>query len=73
MATPTMVQHLRTTNDTNGNPRRIYLLMTAEGTVTRAIDEGYGNPPSEYGILVQLPSVNITPAEYRRTLKRWGN
>ncbi len=74
-----LVQHICTTNDTNGNPRRLWLVITNEGTV--ALDEGYegGNVYIRYlkehwsyldcSVPLHLPTIEVKPAEYKRLLK----
>lgn len=60
--------HLKTKNDTNGNPRRIYLVCSPHGPVA-AVDEGY----SGVGALREAGfdpcpvvwDIEVTPGEYR--------
>jgi len=65
----THYQHLNAGNDTNGNPRRVFVLYDAQGDIVRTIDEGYRGTPSECRGLVQLPGFGIKPAEYRALLR----
>ena len=67
---PKFVQHLAADNDSNGNPRRVWAVYGDRGEIVTAIDEGYGNLPSEFLDLPQLPTIHITPAEYREWLDR---
>ncbi len=63
-----IVQHLRAKNDTNGNPRRIWALYDVESVnrvSSQYYDEGYRGKPEECRNLPEIPSVAITPAEYR--------
>jgi hypothetical protein len=67
-----IMQHLRTTNDTNGNPRRLYVFYGRNtGDYVGIVDEGYsGRPRAQPGIdILELNSVDITPKQYRE-LKR---
>lgn len=59
--------HLCTTNDTNGNPRRIFVELYPEGDIARWTDEGYEGPPSWARYPVRI---DVAPAEYRRWLRR---
>lgn len=79
-----LYQHLKTTNDSNGNPRRLYVVYEASvsdayanrfAEVVQVVDEGYGgtawldtyhNPRNIP--MVELPSINISVAEYREWL-----
>lgn len=66
---------LRTTNDRNGNPRRVWLLIRPAGQhgpgkshraeVIDIRDEGYGDPPFDADDVVELPTIDVGPAEYR--------
>ncbi len=68
---PTMYQQLKAGHDRNGNPRRVFILLDASGDIVQAIDEGYTGMPKVCGRLVQLPTLNIEPAEYRSLLKEY--
>lgn len=67
-----MIQHIRTDNDRNGNPRRLYLVVAEDGSVV-AYNEGYYGhqavPAAYRRDAVPLPSIDVTPSEYRRLLK----
>ncbi len=71
MNTPTMYQHLRCTNDNNGNPRRVFVFYGADGAIVAVEDEGYSGTPRECAGLVQLPTLETYPAERRALLKEW--
>lgn len=62
-------QHIRTTNDTNGNPQRLYVGYAADGEVMRVTDEGYGGRPEWSRGLIELWPFDVTPKEYNDTLK----
>lgn len=62
-------QHLGTTNDTNGNPRRVYVVYDADGFVCAVYNEGYRGIPKEIKGLTQLPGFNITPGDYRECVR----
>ena len=65
MNKPKYIQHLRTTNDINGNPRRVFVLYDENGDIVKTIDEGYRGFPREYRSLKQLPQIEVLPKEYR--------
>lgn len=67
---PKSYQHLRTTNDRNGNPRRVFCVYSEDGRLLDAIDEGYAGRPQWLRGLVEIPSFDILPSEYQR-LMRW--
>ena len=60
------------TNDRNGNPRRVYV-MISDGAAIAAWDEGYSGSDAVPGIWRQnaynAPSFAVTPAEYRECLR----
>lgn len=72
-----VTQHWRADNDSNGNPRRIYMVWDRDGRLIAALDEGYSGFPralsdkQRSGRLIDLGSVNIANSEYRSTL-RWA-
>lgn len=69
------VQHLCCTNDTNGNPRRIWATYNDRGHIVDVKDEGYEGRPASLrdDIAHELPSIEITPSEYRDWLDREEN
>jgi hypothetical protein len=66
-----MYQHLRCTNDGNGNPRRVYVFYAADGSIVAVEDEGYDGAPRACQGLVELPTIETYPAERRALLKEW--
>lgn len=66
---PTMFQHLKAGHDTNGNPRRCFVILDNTGTVLDVIDEGYAGRPLWLRDLVELPNVTVSAGEYRSFLK----
>lgn len=66
-----MYQHLSADSDPNGNPRRLYVVMDANGNITKVIDEEYKGFPKELTGLVQLPEYKISVKEYRSILKNY--
>lgn len=62
-------QHVSTTHDTNGNPRRLYLVYNGNGDLTDVYEEGYRGLPKELRQMKQLSTLEITPREYKE-LKR---
>ena len=66
------VNHIRTTNDVNGNPRRAFVVYDAQGRHVETIDEGYDG----YSKLCEkypkhriLMRVDASVKEYKRFLK----
>ena len=64
---------LRAKNDTNGNPRRCYVVFDNQGNKIGACDEGYRGSDSLFTRYPELKTQNIedfdvTPGEYRRQL-----
>lgn len=60
-------QHVKAPNDTNGNPRRcfvIYDLDSGRG-ITEVIDEGYSGRPIRLRDMYELANVNVSAREYR--------
>lgn len=66
---PMAWQHLRADNDTNGNPRRCYVVYGGNGDILDVIDEGYEGRPGWLRDVPQLASVDVSPTEYRQFLK----
>lgn len=65
--------HLCAPNDHNGNPRRLYMVLRADGTIVACIDEGYRGISAlriPYGSIPGGLVINIAPAEYRRLRTR---
>lgn len=74
-----IVIHLNAGNDSNGNPRRIYLAILSSGRILGAVDEGYsgsGAVGERWGAgAMDWPIVEhiaTTPAERKRLLARYG-
>ena len=67
----TMYQHLRCTNDGNGNPRRVYVFYAADGSIVAVEDEGYRGTPAVCRGLAQLPTIETYPAERRELLRTY--
>jgi hypothetical protein len=62
-----LVQHLVTTNDNNGNPRRLWAFYDpTTGDLVRLVDEGYTGRAALRNVEhVELPMLEITVGEYR--------
>jgi hypothetical protein len=70
MMIATHAQQLRTKHDTNGNPRRAWLLIEGrEGGCVGVIDEGYAGKPTAARGLVELPPIEVPPSEYHRWMR----
>lgn len=69
-----IVLHLRTNNDTNGNPRRLFLVFDpTTGGVLHGYDEGYSGRSvfkADYPDTVELGTFDIVPGEYRNIKKQ---
>jgi len=64
--------HLKCTNDNNGNPRRLFLVLDHKGGIVDAIDEGYRGRcavTKKYPHAKQGPDIRTTPAERRDLLR----
>jgi hypothetical protein len=62
-----MLIRIATTNDTNGNPRRGWLSVTAAGQPLRWIEEGYLGTGAIAGIDDgETMTIHVQPAEYKR-------
>ena len=61
------MQCLKTTNDRNGNPRRVWILYGEDGNPAMVRDEGYAGRP-DWGA-VELSNINVSPREYRGWIK----
>lgn len=70
----TTVLHLCTKNDTNGNPRRVYVGLDEQGHVLRTEDEGYAGAPDwvrdwrRNGTRWDV-AIDVVPSEYKRWLR----
>jgi hypothetical protein len=61
---------IRTKNDTNGNPRRGWIIVDEEGEVVNFIDEGYAGKGALHTYahkhyIVEGPEIQVGPGEYR--------
>ena len=67
---PLAYQHLRASNDSNGNPRRLWIVYGRDGAPLRIEDEGYSGREAVRGLnCPELPSAEITPKDYRAWLR----
>jgi len=70
------ILHLCASNDPNGNPRRLYLVRSNDGSTAYAYDEGYmgaGAVPKRFRRLAfSAFRLNVTVSEYRRILRSHG-
>ena len=73
-------QHLKAPNDTNGNPRRLYVVYSLMETgpiekhelipvLTAVFNEGYRGLPKELKGLSELYPVFVSATEYRNHVK----
>lgn len=67
-------QRINTTHDTNGNPRRLWVLYQIEAYTVNpmpraVISEGYSGRPESCRGIPELPNINVSPSEYRVWMK----
>jgi hypothetical protein len=67
---PVVVLHLRAKNDINGNPQRLWMVVSDEGRVLSVIDEGYSDLPEQYRDVPRI-TIDLRQGQYRDML-RWG-
>lgn len=73
----TMAIGLNAGNDTNGNPRRVWVVLQIDGDsqhIIDAVDEGYQGfhrVKEFYQDCIQGPMFRTVPAEYRALLKAY--
>ena len=69
------IQHLSAPNDSNGNPRRLYLVTNLHENRSAAFDEGYigrhAVPEWLWDMGYHLPGLNVSASEYRDLLKTY--
>ena len=65
-----LCQKIGTTNDTNGNPRRLWIIYDTRKTrnhrppwIAGVVEEGYAGAPA-WLPKMELPSVEVAPKEY---------
>lgn len=64
--------NLAADNDTNGNPRRIFVIFDEDGEILDCIDEGYSGlaeVTKQYPNAKYAGRFETTPKEYRSLLK----
>ena len=70
--------YIATKNDTNGNPRRGWIIYGADGAAEAFVDEGYDGTEAlwrysrEYQLGAHIPAtdrINVPPSEYNRWAK----
>lgn len=69
-----MVMRLDAENDRNGNPRRVYVVLRANGGIKACYDEGYAGLcaiPERYRKLPYAGTFRTTPAERRNLIKNF--
>jgi hypothetical protein len=68
-----IIQRAITNNDSNGNPRRVYIVYNMEGRILETFNEGYlGSRAVPQDILdasILLPDLVVIPKEYKRLVK----
>lgn len=68
---PAVVLHLCAPNDTNGNPRRVFVTIDDDGLITGRYDEGYLGSSAVPQPYQKVPrhTIAVSGAEYARTVK----
>ena len=66
------VLHLRAPNDSNGNPRRLYLGINDVGVVVRVHDEGYAGHPEWVKAWMNNDGISRWPVEITTTPKEYS-
>ncbi len=66
---PMAYQHFKAPQDTNGNPRRCFVVYGSEGNIITVEDEGYASRPGWLYELPELPNVKCSVREYQELLK----
>lgn len=72
---PILYIKLNAGNDRNGNPRRVFVIFGEDGTIIKAIDEGYRGDQVERDIGAEIPfggTFITTVSEYKDCLKQFG-
>ena len=67
-----IVLHLRAPNDINGNPRRCYVVIGADGAIKGIHDEGYLGPAAwkaPHPNAVEGPSIGVSVSTYNRMMR----
>lgn len=70
---PSWYIKLNAGNDTNGNPRRVFVVFDEHGSIYDAIDEGYagdGDLKMKYPGLQGGCTFDTSPAAYRQLLAK---
>jgi hypothetical protein len=67
---PAIVQRWQAVNDRYGNPRRVFVVWSADGKLLDAVDEGYSGRPEWMRELVDLGDVYVSPSDYKDILKQ---
>jgi hypothetical protein len=68
-----IIQRAITNNDSNGNPRRVYIVYDMEGRILETFNEGYlgsqAVPQDIWDTSILLPELVVIPKEYKRLVK----
>lgn len=68
-------QHYLAPNDTNGNPRRLWVvyevgnLASSDLYIAEVIDEGYGGRPEKLNGVPCVPPVDVSTGEYNAMVR----
>jgi len=68
-------QHISTSPDINGNPRRLYCVYDVTGATIAVIEEGYTNLTDDVKSLSSIMEISVSPSEYnaiKRQAKKDG-
>jgi hypothetical protein len=64
--------HLNAGHDRNGNPRRLWVVLNADGDIAAVFDEGYngtGELIQHFPKAIIALELDITPEQYKSLLK----
>jgi hypothetical protein len=71
-----MAIRLNAGNDSNGNPRRVYVVFDSTGKIIDAIDEGYSGIQALDEVYPKhndsVASFDTSPSEYRELVKSYS-
>lgn len=63
-------QHLKSKNDRNGNPRRLWVVYNHRGYIMEVIDEGYSGRPYHLKDKVEIAEIEVPVSEYDYRISR---
>jgi hypothetical protein len=73
---PILYIKLNAGNDGNGTPRRVFIVFGEDGTIMKAIDEGYRGDQVKQDLGIEIPfggTFVTTVSEYKDCLSEFGD